>query len=500
MHRLTYTLFVAALLTASGCTLGPEAERPQTAADSAATFVNAQDIPEPETKLAPWWTRFGDQTTTDLVELALENNTDLRVALARLIEAEAALGKARSTMYPSVDYSLTGSRAKSSFVLPEIGRREVYSTTYSDGISVSYQVDLFGKLKRTRQAAWSNLLAEQAARETVEHSVIAGVVRARVQVATAERALAIATEIRSSWENTLATVERRYRSGLVGAVDLHLARENLAGTRAAEVQLAAAVKTSRHGLDVLVGRRPGTGQVLPDTLPELPDLGGVPAGLPAALLDRRPDLVRSEMQLAAATYGVGAALADLYPSLSLTGSAGSTSDSLSNLIDIDSLVYNAVANLIGPIFSGGARRSEVDAARARAEAASASYAGVVLNALREVEDALVKDQANQEKIVHNRNRLSEATSADTLARERYSRGVESFLKVLETERRLRVAEEALIVTRAETWDTRIALFLALGGDWTPQEPSPDPAAVSSSDTSIKPVSEPNNTPETKVSP
>ncbi|MCD4750842.1 MAG: TolC family protein [Thermoanaerobaculales bacterium] len=494
LPMLTITLAV------TGCTLGPDAERPLTAADTAATFVNAQDAETPDSELAPWWTRFGDQTTTDLVELALENNTDLQVAAARLLEAEAAWGQSRSTLWPKVDYSISGSRTKSSFVLPEMGRRTIYSTTYSDGINVSYQIDLFGKLKRSRQAAWANLLAEQAARETIEHSVIAGVVRARVQVATAERAHEIAREIQTSWEQTLATVERRYRSGLVGAVDLHLARENLAATRAAETQLDAAVKMARHGLDVLVGRTPGTGPLLPDTLPELPDLSPVPAGLPAALLDRRPDLLRSEMQLSAAIYGIGAALADLYPSLSLTGSAGSSSDSLGDLLDIDSVVYNTVANLIGPIFSGGARKTEVEAARARANAAGATYAGVVLNALREVEDALVADEANRRRLEHTRYRLTEATSADTLSRERYSRGVEAFLKVLETERRLRSAEEALITTRADTWNTRIDLFLALGGDWTLPNTAPESAGIPTEGMSSgKSTTDPKST-KTKVSP
>jgi len=408
MRRPAALVPISVLILAgiSGCTLGPDAERPRTAADETTRFYNAEESAIPSDDVTPWWTRFGDPTTTELVE---------------------------STLWPQVGYNLSASRTKTSFVLPEVGRKTIYSTTYSDGINVSYQLDLFGKLKRTRQAAWAGLLAEEAARETVQHSVIAAVVRTRVQVATAQRALDIAHGIRLSWEQTLRTVERK-------------------------AQLA---------LDVLVGRIPGSSGPLPETLPDLPDLQPVPAGIPAALLDRRPDLMQAEMQLASATYGIGAALADLYPNLSLTGSAGSTSDSVSDLLDVQSIVYNAVANLVGPIFSGGARRAEVDAARARAEAAGAAYAGAVLTALREVEDALVADRANRERLEHARRRLAEAQAADDIARKRYSRGVEPFLKVLETERRLRNAEEGLITTRADAWNTRIDLFLALGGDWAP---------------------------------
>lgn len=457
------------VVVATGCTLGPDPARPVTAAEARDSWINlssGQTETSEGAQITPWWWEFGDAVTVDLVSLALEHNSDVHAAAARVLESEALLRQAGASRWPQLDANLSGSRTKSSFVLPGIGRTSIYSTTYSDALGVSYQVDLFGKLKRTRQSAWASLLAEQAAQEAVHHAVVANVVRARVQVATAERALAIAQEIRDSWEQTLETVERRYNSGLVQAVDLYLARENLSATRANEVQLEAQVKLARHALDVLVGERPGTGDELPQTLPELPDLGAVPAGLPVELLDRRPDLRQSEAQLAAATYGVGAALADLYPSLNLTGSIGTTSDAIKDLASTDGLVYNAVASLVGPIFSGGTRRAEVAAARARVEAATAAYSGAVLAALREVEDALVNDSANQERFENTELRLQQARAADRLARERYQRGVEGLLTVLETERRLRSAEEALITTKADLWNTRIDLFLALGGDWS----------------------------------
>jgi multidrug efflux system outer membrane protein len=466
LKRLATLLLL--VVAASACTLGPEPERPTTAADEARSFAHAETPTVNETSVSPWWREFGDPATAELVELALANNTDLQTAAARVLEAESMLKKSTGALWPQVDYQVSGNRSKVSFVLPDIGRRDIYSTTYSADIGVSYQLDLFGKLRRSRQSAWASMLAAEAARETVQHAVIAGVVRGRVAVANAERALAIARQIRVSWEQTLATVERRYRSGLVGAVDVHLARENLAATRASEEVLEAAVEVARLSLDVLVGRRPGSGPVLPDTLADLPDLDPVPAGLPIALLDRRPDLVDAEMQLAAATYGIGIALADLYPNISLSASGGTASDVVGDLIDADSIVYNVIGSIAGPIFSGGSRKAEVRAARARAEAAAATYAGSVLRALEEVERALVSDQSNRERLEHTQRRLAEAQAADALARERYQRGVETFLTVLETERRLRAAEEAMITTKVDLWNTRIDLFLALGGDWAPE--------------------------------
>ena len=476
---------VAGLAIAGGCTVGPEPERPVTAADVSDTFVyapEAEQVPPPE--VAPWWREFGDQTTTELVEIALENNTDLQVAAARVLEAEANLRRAGGARLPQVGYSAGASQQRNSFVLPQIGRQTIDSTTYSYDFNVSWQADLFGRLKRTQQSTWASLLAEEAAREAVVHSVVASVVRARVLVATGAWALDINRQITASWESTTRTVDRRYRAGIAGAVELHLARENLASARASEAVIAGQLKQARLALDVLVGRRPGSAAMLPNTMPMLPSLEPVPLGLPAGLLDRRPDLRRAEMQLSAATYGVGAAVANLYPDLSLTGSVGESADAF-NELDISNFVYNIVANLTGPLFSGGQRRADVDAAKARAEQAAAAYAGTVLNALREVEDALVIGDSSVESYNLTTDRVAEARAADGLAKQRYQRGVETLLTVLETERRLRLAEQAIITSTVNVWNARIDLFLALGGDWGTDLPDSDAVPKEESEAQAK---------------
>lgn len=485
-----------AVSVSSACTLGPEPRRPATVVDPEATFVHADershragtldDGAEPAQPIDPWWIGFGDEPTRALVREALVHNTDLRAAAARVLEARAQLGRVRGSQLPQVTAGVSASRTKSSFNLPEAGRVQVYSTTYSTDLGVSYQVDLFGRLRRSKQAAWADVLAREAARDIVRHTVIAETVRARVRISTAHRALALAREIRDSWQRTLETIERRYGAGLVSALDLRLARENLASAEAAAVLVEQQLRQSHLGLDVLLGRRPGTGDELDALLSPLPDLDPVPLGLPAQLLDRRPDLRQAEMQLAAATARIGVAMADLFPSLTLSGSTGTASDVLSDLLSSEALVYNALANLLAPIFDGGQRRAEVDAARARAEQASAAYAGVILSALREVEDALVRDTATQKRLQFLDQRLEEARAADRIARERYQRGVEPLLQVLDAERRLRQAENALLDARGELWNTRIDLYLALGGDWLndaelalveaapSEEPSPNP--------------------------
>ncbi len=483
--------WVLALSGAAGCTLGPEPERPVTAADASKTYVHApSEVSHSVTDVATrwpadilWWQRFGDETTTELVTMALEANTDLQAAAARVLEADALLTAAGGARLPQIGYGLSANRTRGSFVLPGAGRLNPESTTYGTDLQISWQTDLFGKLKRSQQSSWANLLAEEATRDGVLHMVVASVVRARVQIATLERALDISRNIRMSWEATTATVERRYRNGLVGAVDLYLARENLASVRAAEAALEGGVLTARNSLDVLVGRRPGSGEPLPRTLPELPSIDPVPLGLPAELLDRRPDLRQSEMRLAATTYGIGVALADLYPSLSLTAAGGTRSDTLVDLVSSETFIYNAVANLVGPLFTGGQRRAGVAAARARTDQAAAVYAGAVLNALREVEDALVIEASVRRQLDFNDQRVADARAANRIASDRYQRGVESLLYVLETERRLRLAEEAWISSQADLWKARIDLFLALGGDWRPagggSDEAPSQAALSS---------------------
>lgn len=465
---LRTVLPIGALLLAAGCTLGPDYQRPTTAADQMTSFVHAgPDAAAPAPEVDPWWRSFGDPLTAELVETALAANTDLEAAAARVLAAEASLRQARSSRWPEANLSAGASRQKNSFVLPGAGRVSPISTTYSDALSVAYQADLFGGLRRSRQAAWAEFLAQDAARQTVLHTVIAEVVRARVRIDTLARSLALAEETRDSWQRTHDTIDRRNRLGLAPTLDVRLARENLAAAEAAAVARAQELAQARLALDVLLGQAPGASPAasIEDGLDPLPDLEPIPVGLPAGLLERRPDLRRAEMQLAAATARIGVAIADLYPGLSLTASAGNSSDSLSDLLSSETLIYSAAANLLAPIFDGGRRRAAVGGARASAEVAAAEYAGAVLVALREVEDALLRERILREQLTFLDQRVEEARAADRSARQRYQRGVTPFLSVLDTERRWRAAEDALLAARASLWNARIDLHLALGGDW-----------------------------------
>ncbi len=484
LRVLSYCV-VAALV--GGCMMGPDYSRPETPASEATNFVHgegaAQDVNDLET-MDRWWERFGDPTTADLVRQALDNNYDLKASAARVLQAREGFAEARGKLWPEVSYNLMRNRSKSYFNFGGGGSSDPNSpfaglgggfspltTTWSQDISVSYLVDIWGQLRRSRRAAWEDLLASEANRQALANSTISMVVKGRIDVAIAQRRLALAQANIESLQYTLDITERRYREGLVGPVDVRLARASLEGAKAQEPGIASALALSRHALDVLVGRAPGTSSALPESLPELPELASPPAGVPGALLDRRPDVRAAEFALRAANERIGVSIAQLYPGLTLTASYGRSADRWEDIWQDFSETYSAMFNIAQPLFRGGQLRAQVRAAKARYEEAAATYGGVVLVAMREVEDALIGEQLLRRQLEHTQLQLKESEAAEELSRRRYEQGVESLLTVLESERRRRTAEEQLTVLEGEIWTNRVNLHLALGGDWTGTEPT-----------------------------
>jgi len=458
---------LAFLALLPGCTLGPDpARRPVTAADTAPRYAEARGPAGNQLPGPGWWRHFADPVTAKLVKTALAGNADVRAAAARVLQAQASLQAASGSRWPTADFQFTANRNKFSFVLPQVGRVGIFSTTFSGQLSVSYQVDLFGRLARTRQAAWARLLAAEADRRTVVNGLIAQVIRTRVLVASLQQQIATARRLAASWKQTRELTEQRYAAGLIDAAEVHLVRSSAAAAEAAVPPLERQLAAARHALDILLGRRPGTGGELPATLPPVPDLEPIPVGLPASLIDRRPDLVAARMRLAAATAEVGVALANLYPGLTLSAAGGRTGNTINELSHPNTEVYNAVLSLLAPLFRGGQLRAQVRLSRAQAEEAASQYAGAVLKALGEVEDALAADRLLQDQLEAVERQAAAARAALGLARWRYEAGEVTLLDLLAADRASRQAELALIAVRASLWDNRVALHLALGGDWS----------------------------------
>lgn len=456
----------------AGCMVGPDYERPETIAETAGSYVRTgqhmQDVNDPNA-LNRWWEEFGDAATAELVREALANNNDLKAAAARVLQAEAVLAETHGRRLPDVSYDISRMRNKQSFNLGGGpfggGRFTVMSTTWAQNISVSYVLDFFGKLKRAERAAWSDMLAAQAMEQSLVNATVAMVISARIEIATLQRRLAIAKANIESRQNTLNIVEQRYQRGLVGPVDVRLARENLETSMAEKPSIELSLAKAHNALDVLLGRQPAASPALPQTLPDLPDLKPVPIGVPAALLDRRPDVIAAEFSLRSSSELIGVSIAQLYPDFTLTAAWGASADRWRDIWEHFAETYSLLNRMVQPVFRGGQIRAQIDASKARYAELAANYTTTILGAMQEVEDALAGEMYLQQQLDHAQKRLVEAKAAEQLSRQRYERGVESILTVLESERRSRLAEETLALLKGQIWTTRVNLHLAVGGDW-----------------------------------
>ncbi len=338
--------------------------------------------------------------------------------------------------------------------------------TYTGEFSVSYVLDLFGKLRHAKEAELKELLAAKAYKNTVVNSLIASVVNSRVNIATLQNRLAIAKANTQSLAKTLNIVEERYRLGLVGPVDVRLARENLAAAQTSVPEMELLLKLAENALGVLLAAQPGKSESLTAIISDLPLPQTVPVGLPATLLQRRPDILEAELKLKAQNERIGESTAKLYPDLTFTGAMGWKSNTSDSLFVDEAWIYSTLLSISQPIFKGGQLKAQVDWDEARFAELAAQYSKTVITAMREVQDQAATENLLRQKLQFAQIRLEEAKAAEELARERYKRGVESILTVLESERRRNMAAESLAILKGQIWNARVNLFLALGGDWT----------------------------------
>ncbi len=476
--RWLSALFILLLL--GGCAVGPDYQRPdfrqplppnwqrptieQTNTGEAATGQ------PPSEEQERWWRAFGDPVLDDLVEQALRHNNDLVAAAGRVLEAEAALGGARSSQWPTLEVGGNVSRNKGSQATgPAFGspRYDRFSAT----ATARYTLDLWGRIARGKEAAAAGLLAHESDRRALVQSIIVGVVNTWLEIRELELQVDLNERTVGNFQTNLETVEARYRRGLVSALDVHLAGQNLAGAQAQGPPLRQNLAAARRRLEILVGRYPtgtlgaGTPHGLPRPLP------AVPAGLPSELLERRPDLAAAEMRLHAATAGIGQAKAALYPSISLTANGGSSSAQLGQLFTQPSGLWSLIGNIFMPVLNRGAYRMQVKTAEARALQAAAAYHAAVLKAFGEVENALDQDHFQAEQESYLIASVERAQHAVTLAEDRYRRGLGNILITLESQRRLHNAESRLLTTQRLRRAARVNLILALGGPWDHAEGS-----------------------------
>lgn len=432
--------------------------------------------------LAPdWWTDFGDEDLAAAIETVLERNLDLRAAAARLEQAAADARAASGALMPTIQASYSGSRRKQNFVgFPIPGAEDrVLSTVFTNqGLSVdtTWEVDLWGRLRTSEQAALADLQRSAADLRGAQLSLAGQTAKAWFAIAEAQQQVLLSEATVESFGESAARVRDRFESGVRPALDLRQAMLNLSNARADLAQRRQQLDASTRQLEVLLAQYAGGDIAPPPDLPGMPL--AVPGGIPADLVARRPDLVAAERQVAASEARLRVARRDLLPSFSLTQNTGTSTNTLRTLLNGDFAVWGIVGNVLAPLWQGGRLRAEISRAEARVAEVLATYVNTALLAYSEVETALAAEDYLADRVVHLTTSVEQARAAERLADERYRTGLDTYITVLDSQRSAFQAESQLIAARRLRLENRVDLYLALGGGFEQLEP---PIAMTSLD-------------------
>jgi len=449
-----------------GCAgVGPDYTPPEVplspAWQAATPDISAPGPADPE-KLSRWWENLHDPVLTGLVARALERNLDLRQALARITEARAQRSIAGADLLPSLDASGAISRSRGSRNLGSAETR----TRYTAGLDAAWELDLFGGVRRSVEAADADLQATREDLSAVQVSLCAEVALAYIDVRTYQARLAVAHANLKNQEELCQITGERLKAGLTDELDVQQARANLESSRARIPFLGTGLEGSMNRLAVLLAMPPGelhTELEAPRPIPVAPL--SVAVGVPADVLRQRPDIRRAERQLAAQTARVGVAAAELYPKLTMGGSIGLEALHSGELFTSDAGVWNFGPRLSWPVFRAGAIRKNIEVQSARQEQALMAYESAVLNGLEEVENALVSFAAEQRRKESLKQAADASRQAYDLARVKYESGLTDFTSVLDAQRSLLALEDELSSSDGTLAANLVRLYKALGGGW-----------------------------------
>jgi len=423
------------------------------------------------TEPALWWSHFGDSNLYLLVEDALDRNRDLLAAAARVDAATAQARIAGADLWPQIGAGLHATRGKNNFIgLPIPGAEgkvlSATTSTFGASLNLSWEVDLWGRLRAQKNAAASQAVASQADYAGARLSLAGQTAKAWFAVLEAQQQTDLARATVDSRKVSRDRIQRRYLLGTRSALDLRFAITQEAAAESARAFRQRQLDLALRQLDLLLSRYPDGElefSITDATMPPPPST--VPEGLPAELVTRRPDLVAAEHRLDSAGFDVKRARASLYPRLSLTGSAGTLSAEIEDLLDDDLSVWSLAGGLLQPIMQGGRLRAGVELSEARYRELAETYVQQVLRAFGEVEMALAADRylVDQERALELAARQSIAS--ESLAQHRYDSGLQDYLSVLEAQRNSFLAQSELLSARRQRLEARVDLYLALGGDY-----------------------------------
>ena len=406
----------------------------------------------------PWWQVFDDPALQALIREAVENNLDLRVAAARVEEARAQAGIVGSFLYPQIDGTASyGGQQNSS------GDGVRHGGLYA--LRLSWEVDLFGRIRREHEAALAQLLATEDGRRGVIVTLVGDVATTYFTLRELDWEVAIARRMLRSNDETVAYFQNRLEGGVSNRLEVDQVRANRAQTAASIPDFEREIAVAENALSLLLGRAPGA--IVRQESPPAPAAPAIPPGLPSSLLERRPDVMQAEQLLVAANADVGAAKALFFPAVGLSGLAGGISGDLLSLLGGAGAVWSASADLLQPIYNAGRNKRNLEAARARFDGAVASYQKSALNAYREVANALITIQKLTAVRTERQTGVDAWQDATTLARDRYETGVATSLEILIADQQLFQQQVLLVQAFGAEYRARADLYRALGGGWRP---------------------------------
>ncbi|UCF30861.1 MAG: efflux transporter outer membrane subunit [bacterium] len=465
-RRSRLALFAVLVLALAGCTVGQEYRRPELSVPKTYREGAPWKEAEPSDTLPKgrWWSMFSDAGLDDLQDRARKANQDLQAALARIEQARSALQAVGSGIYPRLDLNPSAERKRTAEDLSSTGSG-LTSTTLRTPLDLSYEVDLWGRVRRSVEAARTEFEASQADFENILLALQADVARSYFSLRTLDAEIDLLGRTVDLRRKNLELVQSLFRNGQVSRLDLARAETELANTTADLAALRRLRASTEHALAVLAGE-PASGF----RVPAMPlDLDAQPPavypGIPSSLLERRPDIAAAERRLMAANARIGVAEAAFFPSIRLTGSAGYASDELSSLFSWDNRTWSLGPFLSLPVFDGGRNRSGLNLARARWEEAVARYRKQVLVAFAEVEDALSDLRNLDVQSQAQRQAMTSARQASELSGKRYRAGLVSYLEVVVSERTALASELLAVRVLGLRLQASVTLIKALGGGW-----------------------------------
>jgi multidrug efflux system outer membrane protein len=452
----------AALLALSGCLLGPDYARPKV--DVPATYRFAQGEAAEIANVA-WWEQFQDPVLDQLIATALQENRDVKIAAARVDEFRGQFVTTRSGLFPQIGAGADASRQRASAAagipIPN-GVSPIYNQ-FDATVSVAWEIDLFGKVRRQTEAARANLLASEEGRRATILTLVGSVASAYINLRNLDRQLEIAKETVQSRDESVRVFTLRFKGGEVSQMELAQSQSEYEAARATIPQIEMQIGQQENALSVLIGKNPGA--ILRGR--ELSTLGTppIPDGLPSDLLERRPDLLQAEQTLVSENALIGAAKALYFPSISLTGMFGTVSSQFSNLFTGPARVWSFAGSVAQPIFTAGNISGQVHQAEARQQEALFAYEKSIQVAFQEVEDALISVQKTHEQLAVVGNQVEALRTYARLASLRYEGGYTSYIEVLDAERSLFNAQLNYTQTQGAELTSFVNLYKAMGGGW-----------------------------------